>query len=286
VPERDARHSAFHFIADTLSSFCKEASIGLASKSKKLQPSGDMKRNSTRNDRVRSDRTKRAQKSGSRVASQSPPRRIFLLSPANAAGIRARIVASENASFELALRLRSEGAPLGEVFSFISGLYFRGKLAYAQRFAEARNGIPGAFVITASAGLIPPETVITTEDLAAISAASISATDRRYREPLERDARAICKVAGPKCEIVLLGSIATPKYVEPLLGIFGERLLFPIEFVGRGDMSRGGLMLRSARSGEQLTYVPVASAVRHGPKPPKLPKVPRGYYQQPKGSSG
>jgi hypothetical protein len=131
-----------------------------------------------------------------------------------------------------------------------------------------------AFVITASGGLIPPETMITAGDLAAISAASISTTDRRYREPLERDARAICEKAGPKCEVVLLGSIATPKYVEPLLGIFVDRLLFPIEFVERGDMSRGGLMLRSARSGEQLTYVAVSSAVRHGPKPPKLPKLP------------
>ncbi len=245
-----------------------------------------MKRKSTSNNRIRPSRTKPAQKSGTRAASQSPPRRIFLLSPANAAGIRARIVASENASFELATRLRSEGAPLGEVFSFISGLYFRGKLAYAQRFAEARNGIPGAFVITASGGLIPPETLITSKELAALSAASISATERRYREPLERDARAICEKAGPKCEVVLLGSIATPKYVEPLMEIFGERLLFPIEFVGRGDMSRGGLMLRSARSGEQLTYVPVASAVRHGPKPPKLPRLPRDFYAQLKRSPG
>jgi hypothetical protein len=207
------------------------------------------------------------------------PHRIFLLSPANAAGIRARIVASENANFDLALRLRNGGAPLGEVFAFISGLYFRGKLAYAQKFAEARNDVPGAFVITASGGLIPPEKIITTADLAAISAASISLTDRRYREPLERDARAICEKAGPKCEVVLLGSIATPKYVEPLLEIFGERLLFPIEFVGRGDMSRGGLMLRSARVGEQLTYVPVAKAVRHGPKPPKLPKLTHEQYE-------
>ena len=237
-----------------------------------------MKRNSVHIDRIRRGRTKAKQKPA-RV-SISRAQRIFLLSPANAAGIRARIVASENASFDLATRLRSEGAPLGEVFSFISGLYFRGKLAYAERFAETRVGIPGAFVITASGGLIPPETLITAEDLAAISAASISATDRRYREPLERDARAICELAGPKCEVVLLGSIATPKYVEPLLEIFGKRLLFPIEFVGRGDMSRGGLMLRSARSGEQLTYVPVASAVRHGPRPGKLPKLPRGYYEQ------
>src|ERR1700723_1085781 len=243
-----------------------------------------MKRNSTRNDSVRPRQTKPGQKSGSHAATKSPPRRIFLLSPANAAGIRARTVASENASFELAMRLRSEGAPLGEVFSFISGLSFRGKLAYAQRFAEARNGTPGAFVITASGGLIPPETLITVDSLAAISAASISTPGRRYREPLERDAHAICEKAGPKCEVVLLGSIATPKYVEPLMGIFGEGLLFPIECVGRGARRRGGLMLRSAYSGEQLTYVPVASAVRHGPKPPKLPKLPRGY-QQLKGSS-
>jgi hypothetical protein len=243
-----------------------------------------MKRNSTHSNRTQSSRPRPKQKSVR--ASVSKAHRIFLLSPADAAGLRARIVASENASFELAMRLRSEGAPLGEVFSFISGLYFRGKLAYAQRFAEARDGIPGAFVITASGGLVPPETVITAEELAALSAASISATDRRYREPLERDARAICKLAGPKCEVVLLGSVATPKYVEPLLEIFGERLLFPIEFVGRGDMSRGGLMLRSARSGEQLTYVPVATAVRHGPRPEKLPKLPRGYYEQLKGSSG
>jgi hypothetical protein len=237
-----------------------------------------MKTNSTHNNRIRTSRKKPTQKSTR--ASDFKPRRIFLLSPANAAGIRARIVASENASFELATRLRREGAPLGEVFAFISGLYFRGKLAYAQRFTEARAGIPGAFVITASGGLIPPETLITAEDLVAISAASISATDKRYREPLERDARAICELAGPKCEVVLLGSVATPKYVEPLLAIFGERLLFPIEFVGRGDMSRGGLMLRSARSGEQLTYVPVASAVLHGPRPGKLPKLRRDYYAQ------
>jgi hypothetical protein len=67
--------------------------------------------------------------------------------------------------------------------------------------------------------------------------------------------------------------VATPKYVEPLLEIFGERLLFPREFVGRGDMSRGGLMLRYASELKELTYVPVVGAVRHGTRPPKLAKV-------------
>ncbi|HEY2931322.1 MAG TPA: hypothetical protein VGK99_06200 [Acidobacteriota bacterium] len=55
-----------------------------------------------------------------------------------------------------------------------------------------------------------------------------------------------------------------------LLSVFGERLLFPAEFLGRGDMSRGGLMLRCARSGSELTYVAVSGAVRNGPRPPKL----------------
>ena len=75
--------------------------------------------------------------------------------------------------------------------------------------------------------------------------------------------------------MVLLGSIATSKYVEPLLKTFDQRLLFPSTFVGRGDMSRGGLMLRSVREAVELAYEPVCSAIRHGPRPPKLPKWPR-----------
>ena len=207
--------------------------------------------------------------------------RIFLLSPANAAGLRANLVVSDTAKFPLAQRLRQVGVSLGEIFTFISGLYFRGKLTYAKAFAQPPEGLPGAFVITACGGLLPADTLINTDQLRQISAVSIDAAESRYRLPLERDARILLDVIGRHCEVVLLGSIATPKYVEPLLGIFGERLLFPSEFVGRGDMSRGGLMLRCAREGVQLSYVPVASAVRHGAKPPKLPKLPRGYYLQP-----
>jgi hypothetical protein len=203
------------------------------------------------------------------------PKRIFLLSPANAAGLRARMLSNENARFKLAVELRRAGLPLGEIFSFISGLYFRGKMAYANTFADAPRGMPGALVITACGGLLPVDTVVNLDLLREISSAPIHHADPRYRVPLERDAKALARAAGPHCEIVLLGSIATPKYVEPLLSIFGERLMFPIEFVGRGDMSRGGLLLRCARSGEQLEYVPVARAVRHGSRPPKLPKLPR-----------
>src|SRR5690242_9482256 len=178
--------------------------------------------------------------------------RIFLLSPANAGGERAAMLLRERASFDLAARLRTEGAPLGEVFAFISGLYFRGKLAYAQAFAAPPEGIPASFVITAGLGLIPPETKITMGHLHSIAAVPIDAGDARYRDPLERDCRAIDELAGPACEYILLGSVASAKYLEPLVGVFGERLLFPEEFVGRGDMSRGGLMLRCARAGAEL----------------------------------
>ena len=75
---------------------------------------------------------------------------------------------------------------------------------------------------------------------------------------------------GAECEVVLLGSIASGKYVDLLMPIFGERLVFPPHFVGRGDMSRGGLMLRCVDAGLELDYVPLAGAVRHGQRPPKL----------------
>jgi hypothetical protein len=204
-----------------------------------------------------------------------PSHRIFLLSPANAGGLRARMIMSENARFILARRLRNDGLPIGELFTFISGLYFRGKLAYAQNFASPPPNASGVFVITAGRGLVAPETLVSHDDLLEIAGVPIDARDSRYRLPLERDAQELFRLAGQRCEVVLLGSIATAKYVEPLLAIFGERLLFPSAFVGRGDMSRGGLMLRAVREAAELTYAPVSSAVLHGPRPPKLPKLPR-----------
>ena len=72
---------------------------------------------------------------------------------------------------------------------------------------------------------------------------------------------------------MLLGSVASPKYTDILTGIFGSRLRFPLAFVGRGDMSRGGLLLRRAQEGTELDYVPIAGAVLHGARPPKLPPL-------------
>src|SRR5882724_6647180 len=207
--------------------------------------------------------------------SRSSRRRIFLLSPANASGLRGSLLLKDTVRSPLADRLHDGRAPLGEIFTFISGLYFRGKLAYARAFADPPQGIPGVLVITASAGLVSPDRLFTLEELREVVAGRVDAAESRYRIPLERDARLLRDRAGDHCEIVLLGSVATSKYVEPLLGIFGERLMFPAEFAGRGDMSRGGLLLRSARDQVQLKYVPVAGAVRNGARPAKLPKLGR-----------
>jgi hypothetical protein len=196
--------------------------------------------------------------------------RIFLLSPANIGGIRGSQLMSGLMQSDLAGRLRNEGAPLGEIFSFISGLYFRGKLAYSQKFAKVTDGLRPAYVITASAGLIPCETLVTLERLREMCAGDVDIANQAYRGPLDRDANALSVQVSTDCEIVLLGSIATPKYAQPLLEVFGERLLFPAEFVGRGDMSRGGLMLRCVSSGVELAYIALAGATHHGAKPPKL----------------
>ena len=197
--------------------------------------------------------------------------RIFLLSPAHCGGLRAQMVLSERASFDLAQRVRVADAPLGEVFSFLSGLYFRGKLTYARAFANAADGRAGVFVITPTDGLRPADEPVDLARLRRFATVDIAGDDPRYREPLDRDARRLARRIGPGGEVVLLGSIATGKYVEPLLAVLGERLRFPADFVGRGDMSRGGLLLRCARAGTELTYVGVRDAVRRGPRPPRLP---------------
>ena len=197
--------------------------------------------------------------------------RIFLLSPAYAGGKRGQLMLRDEAAFPLAKRLRSsEGAPLGEVYRFLSGLYFRGKLAYAARFGRPPDGLPGGLVITPTRGLVPPDAPIGIELLREFAAGDVHLDNASYRGPLEEHARALADYVGDACELVLLGSIATGKYVDVLTRIFGERLLFPADFVGRGDMSRGGLMLRAAESGNELPYVPVLGAVRHGRRPPKL----------------
>jgi hypothetical protein len=205
-----------------------------------------------------------------------PPGRVFLLSPANCGGIRAQMMLSPNARFDLARQLQSPaGAPLGDVFAFVSGLYFRGKLAYARRFARPPDPTDpvtagGVLVITTNTGLRSVDTPVTVDSFRAFATGDIDLRNHTYRAPLEQSAKALRDAIGPECEVVLLGSVASGKYVDLLLPVFGDRLMFPPDFVGRGDMSRGGLMLRCVMAGYELPYVPLSGAIRHGQRPPKL----------------
>jgi hypothetical protein len=185
---------------------------------------------------------------------------VFLLSPANLSGKRGKMVLNPNAGFELGRALRSQaGAPLGEVFSFVSSLYFRGKLAYAKAFSESAADV---FVITAGGGLCVPSEAVTLARLQGWQRVSVSEHNPHFTAPLQRHASQLLDERGADTRFVLLGSVASNKYVGPLLEVFDERLLFPARFTGLGDMSRGSLLLQAVRNQSELDYATVADADR------------------------
>jgi hypothetical protein len=187
------------------------------------------------------------------------------LSPAHLGGKRAGLVFNPHAGFPLARALHGAGgAPLGDIFSFVSGLYFRGKAAYAAAFARPPDDREGALVISAGEGLRSLNEPVTVPRLRAWADVEIDAGNDAFTEALVRDAGALELAYGATTRFVLLGSVASDKYVQPLTRVFGDHLFFPSDFVGRGDMSRGALMLRAAREGTELAYQPVESAVRRG----------------------
>ena len=205
-------------------------------------------------------------------------RRIFLLSPASCGGKRAALLFNPRAEFAVAQRVRSEeGAPQGEVFSFLSGLYFRGKLNYARAFENPPpRRSPGVHIITPTDGLCSPGMMVTLTDLERFAGVPIEADESRYRYPLEQDATRLAEKIGPRCQVVLLGSVATGKYVDVLEPIFGDRLLFPGEFLGHGDMARGAMLLKRAASGDELTYLPVSDPTRLGTRATKKARADLG----------
>lgn len=189
------------------------------------------------------------------------PSRAFLLSPAFAGGTRARFLLNPRAPFPLARQFHSAGLPLAEAFAFMSGLYFRGKIGYARHFACSPSLV---WVITANAGLWSPERIVHPHDVAAFGRTEIEAGDREFVEPLARDLITLRNQLGPRGSVVLLGSIATPKYRQTLTAAFANRALFPTDFVGRGDMSRGALLLRAVRENRELPYAPLLETVLTG----------------------
>lgn len=203
--------------------------------------------------------------------------RIFLLSPANLSGTRAKQLASPRATFKTALRFQSpDGVPIADAFEFMSSLYFRGKIAYARRFAVPSPvvGGDGIFVITSGFGLVPQDWAFTEERMKRMQKIDVDVSTRNYTKPLKEHAQLLARALDEDTQIVLLGSVATGKYVDVLLPILGNRLRFPTLFAGLGDMSRGGLMLRAAREGRELQYTTL-DAPRHrvGGGSGKMPTV-------------
>ncbi|HEX7087050.1 MAG TPA: hypothetical protein VF198_11835 [Vicinamibacterales bacterium] len=193
---------------------------------------------------------------------------IFLLSPAHCGGRRAALLLRPESTLPMAARLRRGELPLGEAFTFMSGLYFRGKLAYARAFGR---GPDSRLVITPTRGLLSPDTPVSDADIREFASLDVAEGGARFRDPLLRDTRALAE-RYPEARVVLLGSVATSKYLDVLDEALGERLCFPSAFIGRGDMSRGGLMLRCVEAGTELEYIALrAAATRRGPRPEKLP---------------
>jgi hypothetical protein len=196
---------------------------------------------------------------------------VFILSPANLGGERAALILRTGAASPLAHQIRSAGgAPLREVFSFISSLYFRGKATYAAAFGRPPPGLEGTLVISPGEGLRPLDEPLTLARMRAWADVPIDEHNQVFTQPLIRHAEDLERGYGARTRFVLLGSVASNKYVRPLTRVFGDHLLFPPDFIGRGDMSRGGLLLRAVRAGSELAYAPVEGALRHGPRAPKL----------------
>ncbi len=187
--------------------------------------------------------------------------RVFLLSPATPSGVRAAQLTSSRARFDAAQRYRSpEGVTVEEAFTFMSSLYFRGKITYARHFAASPPELAlgteddGILVIAPGFGLMPPSWRITPERMKKLRGTPIDLKNRAYCEPLRQHAEQLRELA-PEASVVLLGSVATGKYVDLLLPVFGDRLLFPRDFAGAGDMKRGGMLLRAVREDRELDYV-------------------------------
>jgi hypothetical protein len=201
---------------------------------------------------------------------------VFLLSPAYCGGRRAKALLNPKSDFPFARRLKDGTLSLGEAFSFMSGLYFRGKLAYAQTFGRTGDGLGTTLVITPTRGLQRPDWPVTAGVIREFAAVDVDTGNPRYRRPLEHDLADLVEELPLEARVVLLGSIATGKYVDVLRITLGDRLRYPAAFVGRGDMSRGGLLLRCAASRDELDYAQFDAAVRpRGPRPPKLPALGR-----------
>ena len=157
-----------------------------------------------------------------------------------------------------------EGVPIALAFAFMSALYFRGKITYALHFADPSPAVGGfgIYVIAPGFGLVPPDWRLSEERMKKLRATEVDVSKRNYVRPLREEAQKLAAALEDDARVVLLGSVATGKYVDVLWPIFKDKLRFPGIFAGLGDMSRGGLLLRAVRENRELEYVKL-DAPRH-----------------------
>ena len=205
------------------------------------------------------------------------PPLVFLLSPAYCGGRRAGIAMKPESELPIARQLREGTLEVGTAFAFFSGLYFRGKLAYALKFGVAADvDVEPALIITPTRGLMAPRERVNPDLIREFATVDVALDDLRYRGPLERDVKLLARNLPDAAKVVLLGSVASGKYVDLLLPLLGSRLCYPSAFIGRGDMSRGGLLLRCVDDDAELDYEMLTAGVRpRGPRPPKLDPLTR-----------
>src|SRR6185436_1911494 len=120
-------------------------------------------------------------------------------------------------------------------------------------------------------GLQSPRLVVNAELLHEFAEVDIGVDEERYRAALDLDAAELAATLPADARVILLGSVASGKYVDVLAPHLGHRLCYPPSFIGRGDMSRGGLLLRASRSGQELPYVRIGAGDRpRGRRPGRL----------------
>lgn len=181
------------------------------------------------------------------------PSTLFLLSPANLGGERARLLTSAQARFPAAARYRQGGLTIGEAFAWISSLYFRAKLHYARRFGSLATG-SAVLVIAPGFGLVPEDWPLSSDRWRRLRRVPVDPRRPAFRRPLATACDELRQRLSADDRIVFLGGLSAERYLSVLGPALGPHLLIPRDFVSRGQMQRGSLLLRAIRDDEELVY--------------------------------
>ena len=147
---------------------------------------------------------------------------------------------------------------------------------YASRFGRPPPSLPPALVITPTRGLQSPSLPISRSLIEEFASLDWHRPTRAFWIRSSRVRVSFVHRSSQRCAWSCSGASRRAGTSSRWRASSRAGCNYPAEFVGRGDMSRGGLLLRHAEEGRELDYVPLAAGLtRHGAKPPKLPPLPR-----------